>query len=114
MTNPTKDGPAGMAMPKPADPVSSWIVDVEAGPDHGGAGHDQAGQDVVPAGRPGPKEASHGPSRLLLSRLHGEPAGPEPTVPSPLTYTGSSPDTASTSYSTVDWFPLLRLASSGT
>jgi hypothetical protein len=89
MTNPNNNGPAGLAMPKPDSQCRSQIVDAKTSLDHGTAGHDQAGQDVVLAG---PKAADHGPSRLLLSRLHRGPADPEPVLPIPLTYPGSSPD----------------------
>jgi hypothetical protein len=34
-TNPADEGAAGLAMPKPADPMLSRIGYVEAGPDHG-------------------------------------------------------------------------------
>jgi hypothetical protein len=49
-------------MSKPADSVSSRILYIKAGPDHGTAGHDQAGQDMVPVG---PKAASHDFSPIL-------------------------------------------------
>jgi hypothetical protein len=66
MTNPAEDGPAGLAMPKPTDPISSRTLYIEADLDHGAAGHDQAGQDLVSAD---PKAAIHDLSRLLLIRL---------------------------------------------
>jgi hypothetical protein len=36
-------GTTGLAMLKPAKPTENRIVDAEAGPDHGAAGHGQAG-----------------------------------------------------------------------
>jgi antitoxin (DNA-binding transcriptional repressor) of toxin-antitoxin stability system len=55
-------------MPKRAKPISSWIDDVEAGQDHGAAGHGQAGSDVVPTGPKADDRSSAGPTMPQLAQ----------------------------------------------